>query len=217
MTVLFIRTDHDTATHYLYKLTEPLIVEAERRGYRVDRVEGEGKNFRNIDKRIKNGGYRFICFNGHGTDSAFHDNKMREFINMDLAYLLKGTVTFARACNTLKKLGYEAVKQGCEAFIGYRNSLWVVRYHNTECNPEKDPIATRIIGCSNTVVYELLKKKTVKEAVDESHTKSAKEIQELIYSKEPLFSPALAALLMNDESLGYLGNPDARINNPHSS
>jgi len=214
MTTLFIRTDHDTATHYLYKLTEPLILEAERRGYHVDCVEGEDKNFRNIDKRIKNGGYRLICFNGHGTDSAFQDNKMREFLNISSAYLLEGTVTFARACNTLKKLGHEAVKHGCDAFIGYRNKLWVVRYHNTECNPEKDPIATRIIGCSNTVVYELLKHKTVREAVEESHAHSTREIQELIYSKEPLFSPALAALLMNDESLGYHGNPDARINNP---
>ncbi|MFH1056044.1 MAG: hypothetical protein V1744_08135 [Candidatus Altiarchaeota archaeon] len=212
MTLLFIRTDHDTATHYLYKLTEPLIPEAESRGYRVDRVEGEDKNFKNIDKRIRNGKYQFIFFNGHGTDSAFHDNKRREFINMGSVNLLKGTVTFARACDSLKKLALEAVKHGCDAFIGYKNKLWVARYHNTECNPEKDPIATKIINCSNTVVRELLKQKTVEEAISESHKHSIREITEMIYSKEPLFSPTLAALLMNDESLGYHGNPNARLN-----
>jgi hypothetical protein len=214
MTILFICADHDTATHYLNKLTEPLMEDAEGRGYRVDRVKGKDENFRNIGKRINRGKYSLICFNGHGTDSAFHDNKRREFLNLSTAHLLKDTVTFARACNTLKRLGLKAVKQGCEAFIGYKSKLWVVRYHSSECNPEKDPIATKIIGCSNTVVHELLKQKTVKEAVEESHAHSAKEIRELIYSNEPLFSPALAALLMNDESLGFHGDPNTRIRQP---
>ena len=209
--ILLIRTKHDTQTNYLYAYTEPLIKEAEDKGFRVEKVEGTDINFKNIGKRLQSKQFKLILFNGHGSKTSLYNNRGEEFINLDSAHLFNKTITYARACDSLVELGEKAVKTGCHAYIGYKKKFWIAREHIHECNPEKDAVARKIIECSNTVATELLETKTVQEAVGKSHQHSAKTIMDLIYSKEPLASPALAALVANDDALDYKGNPNARI------
>lgn len=209
--MLVIRTKHDIQTTYLYAYTEPLIKEAEDRGIRVEKVEGDDVNFKNIDKRIKAKQFKLILFNGHGSKTSLYNNHGEEFINLSSAHLFSRTVTFARACDSLIILGVEAVKKGCYSFIGYKKKFWIARQNTYECNPEKDAVAKGIIECSNVVIKELLKGKTVAEAVDKSHQHSEKTVMEMIYSKEPLASPALSALIANDSALDYEGDSNARI------
>lgn len=210
--MIIIRTNHhDIATSYLYYYTESLIKEAEQRGFNVIEMEQEKITEDIIRKRIKNKMPTFIFFNGHGSSTCFYDNEGNEFININSADVFKTTVTYARSCNCLNKLGKEAVKKGCYAFIGYKKPFWIARSHKHECQPLKDNIAEPILESSNTVVKQLLKGHSVDEAVKKSHETAEDYILKLIYSKEPLASASLQALVSNDGALDYEGEASARI------
>lgn len=210
--MIVIRTKHDTPTKYLFVWTESIISEAEQKGFDVYKIEGPKVNFKNFEKRIKKIKPSFVFFNGHGTKSSFWDNNKEELINLESSHLLKGTVTYARACSGLIELGADAVKEGCRAFIGYKKRFWIPRWHKTTCRPLKDLAAKPVLECSNLVASQLLRRKTVKEAIEKSHEQTDKEIVDLIYSQEPFASAALAALIHNDSALDFEGKPSARIN-----
>jgi len=209
--MIFIRTNHDIATSYLYSYTEPLIKEAEQRGFNVIKMEREEITEDILRKRIKNQKPTFIFFNGHGNSTSLYGNKGNEFINLNSADVFKTTVSYARSCNCLNKLGKEAVKKGCSAFIGYKKPFWIARSHKRECQPLKDNVAEPILESSNTIVKQLLKGHSVDEAIKKSHETAADYILKLIYSKEPLASASLQALVSNDGALDYEGEAYARI------
>jgi len=209
--MIIIRTNHDTQTSYLFEWSTPTIGEAETRGFTVDKVEGEDITEENLRGRIKNRQPSLIFFNGHGSKRSLINNHQEEFINLDSADVFKDTITFARACECLVELGPEAVGKGCSAFIGYKRKFWVARQHKWECSPLRDPVAKPILEGSNVIIKELLKGKTVNDAVEKSHEHAARSITELIYSKEPLASPSLQAIVANDSALDFEGEASARV------
>ncbi|MEK6921211.1 MAG: hypothetical protein AABX82_04970 [Nanoarchaeota archaeon] len=208
--MLVIRTKHDIPTNYLYYYTEEIIEKAERRGFKVKIIEDqlEEKTLRKVIKKLKP---RFIFFNGHGSSRALFNEKQEEFITTAASNLFQNTVTFARACSCLLELGGSAVSNGCNAFIGYNHPFWIARNHKSECHPLRDPVARPILEVSNAIAEELLKGRTVQEAVEKSHAKAADHILDLLFSKEPLASASLQALVANDTALDFKGNEDETI------
>ncbi len=208
--MIVIRTKHDLPTTYLYYYTEELIEKAQEKGFKVKVVEQklEERGLRKIIKKTKP---HFIFFNGHGNNTALFNEEYGEFIGVNSSDVFQETVTFARACNCLQELGESAVSHGCYAFVGYKQSFWIARNHKNECHPLRDPVAKPILEASNSIVEELLKGKTVQEAVDKSHTKAVDTILDLLFSKEPLASASLQALVANDAALDFKGNPNATI------
>lgn len=209
--MIVIRTKHDLATEYTYAWTEPIIKDAEKRGFSVTKVEGNDTNFNNFEKRIKKKKPKFVFFNGHGSENSLHDNKGDHLIDLKSSYLLKNTITFARSCNSLLGLGKKAVEEGCNAFIGYKKKFIIPRWHRVTCKPSQDKAAKPIFECSNLVAKELLKGKTVEIAVTRSHQKASDVVVDLIYSKEPFASPTLVALIHNDSALSFVGEESSRI------
>ncbi len=209
--MIIIRTNHDIQTTYLFKWSDAVIEEAKTRGFRVDKMEGNGISAETLRKRIKNRQPHLIFFNGHGSKSSIYDNQKKEFINLDSADIFRNTITFTRACMCLAELGPEAVENGCRAFIGYKRNFWIARQHEWECNPLKDPVAKPILEGSNVIMKELLKGRTVDEAVRKSHEHAERSIMELIYSKEPLASPSLQAIVANDGALDFEGDAHASV------
>ncbi len=210
--MIIIRTKHDLATEYTYVWTEPIIAEAEKRGFRVVLVEGSDVNLNHFSQRINKVKPKFVMFNGHGFSTSFYDNQKRELINLETSFLLKETITFARACDCLNELGVKTVQEGCHAFIGYRKKFMIPRWHFQTCRPLKDPAAKPVLECSNQVVLELLKNKEVKEAVDKSHEQAEKLMDDLVYSEDPFAPAVLQAIVYNDSALGFVGNPKAKFN-----
>ncbi len=208
--MLVIRTKHDIPTSYLFYYTEEMIEKAQEKGFKVKIVEQqlEEKVLRKIIKNLKP---TFIFFNGHGSSTALFNEKYQEFITVDSSDLFQKTVTFARACSCLQELGESAVSHGCNAFIGYKQPFWIARNHKSECHPLRDPVAKPILQVSNVIPEELLKGKTVQEAVEKSHAKAADYILDLLFSKEPLASASLQALVANDAALDFKGNSNATI------
>lgn len=210
--MIVIRANHDTQTNYLFLWSRYIIRKLKGLGFNVVKIEGPDINESTLRSRVKKHKPKFIFFNGHGSDDALYNNKKESFIDSKSSDIFKNTVVFTRACSCLTKLGNFAVKnEGCLAFIGYRKPFWLARDPKYECQPLKDKIVKPIIESSNVVIKELIKSKTVSEAVKKSHEKSADYILELIYSKEPLAGATLQALVVNDFSLDFEGDPSAKI------
>ena len=203
--MIIIRAKHDIITAYLYYYSEELIREAERKGFKVAKIEGMDISEATLRSRISNKQPRFIFFNGHGSNTALFNNKKEEFISKKSADVFNETVTYTVACSCLTGLGTEAINKGCKAFIGYRRPFWIARSHKYESRPLEDKVARPIIECSNIVVRSLIKGNTVIESIRKSHEKAADNIISLIYSKEPLASASLQALVANDGALDFEG------------
>lgn len=208
--MIVIRSDHDLQTGYLYPYTIP-IIEIAKIKYNVVIIENKDISETNLRKRIRTRRPSSIFFNGHGSSDAFYDINNNIFIGTKSADVFEGTITFARACDSLKILGKEAIKKGCIAFIGYKNKFFIARHHSRTCKPDKDPVARVGLECSNLVMVELLKGKNVKEAIEGSHNATSDKIVELVYSKEPWAGASLRALVYNDLSLGFEGDPEAKF------
>jgi len=208
---MIIRTNHDTQTSYLYHWSNQIIELAEKRNLNVVKIEGKDINEVVIRKRIKNKRPKFIFFNGHGNTISLFNNDKKPFLDIKSSDIFRKTITFARACDCLKELGKTAVEKGSKAFIGYKKKFWIARNHKYECRPLKDDTARPILECSNVVAEELIKGKTVEEAVKRSHEKSVDYILKLIYSNEPLAIASLQALVANDSALDFKGIPSATI------
>lgn len=209
--MIIIRTNHDVQTNYLYAWSESLIKEAELKGFNVAKMEGKDITEKVLRSRIQNRKPSFILFNGHGNAKSIFNNENKPFIDISSSDVFDKTVTFARACDCLKELGKNAVEKSCYAFIGYKNNFWIVRHHKYECIPLKDDVAKPILECSNTIVEELIKGKTVDQAIQKSHERSADYILKLIYSKEPLAIASLQAIVANDTALDFEGISSAKI------
>jgi len=208
--MILIRSNHDLQTSYLYSYTIPIIKIANNK-YKTIILENQDISEINLRKRIKASKPNFIFFNGHGSASALYDFKNKVFIDTKSADVFKGTITFARACDSLKILGKEAIEKGCLAFIGYKNKFFIARHHSKTCNPESDPVAKPVLECSNLIMIELLKGKNVGVAVEISHNATSDNILKLIYSKELWAGASLQALIYNDLSLGFEGNTEANF------
>ena len=116
--MLLIRTKHDIQTHYLFNACSPVIKVAETKGLNVIKVE-DNVTKENVSKRLAKIKPKFVFYNGHGTPTAFLNHNKEEVINLESAKLLKGTIVFARACDSVSVLGKKAVDEGCKAFVGY--------------------------------------------------------------------------------------------------
>ena len=208
--MIIIRTNHDIQTSYIYIWSEELINKAEKK-FKVTKIEGKDITENVIRSRIKNKNPSFIFFNGHGSTTSLFDNNKKPFIDINSSDIFKKTVTFTRACDCLKGLGKSAVKEGCKAFIGYKNKFWIARSHKYECRPLKDESAKPILECSNIIAEELIKGKTVDEAIKRSHEIAADYILKLVYSKEPLAVASLQAVIANDAALDFEGSSSATI------
>ncbi len=207
-----IRANHDISTFYLYCYSEELIKDAKNRGFNVAKIEGGEISELVIRSRIKNRKPKFIFFSGHGDDNSIFDNKGNIFISTNSADVFKGTITYTIACSCLNRLGFNAIKKGCHAFIGYNKPFWIARDQNYASRPLDDETARPIIECSNMVVKSLLKGNNVEESIRKSHEKAEDNIRKLIFSKEPLASAALYSLINNDEALSFEGEGSAKIN-----
>lgn len=209
--MIIIRSNHDIPTSYLYIYSEELIEEAEKKGFKVAKIEGDEISEATLRGRIKNRKPKFIFFSGHGSNNSLYDNQGKEFVDIGSADIFKDTVTYAIACSCLEGLGSAAIEEGCFSFIGYKKPFWIARDHKYETRPLEDNIAKPILECSNIVVKSLLKGNTVSESIRKSHEKAADNIIKLVYSKEPLAPASLQALVSNDEALSFKGESSAKI------
>ena len=207
--MILIRTDHDSATHYLYEACKPIIDEAKSKKIPLISVEGDAIQLDYIRKRIEKSNPKFIFFNGHGSESSICDNKKNELITEKEADIFSKTIVFARSCNCLRGLGREAVRRGCNAFIGYKRNFWISHLDGYMSRPMHDAAAKPVLETSNMVAISLMHGSSVRESLEKSRRKSQEHILELIYRNDPFMSATISALMSNLSALDYYGDEKA--------
>ncbi|MBI2144152.1 hypothetical protein HYU17_03310 [Candidatus Woesearchaeota archaeon] len=213
--MIVINTEQDIAATYMLKWTTQLIERAKKNRFNVVHIKSKQFNRQQIESRIAQHRPKFIFFNGHGTPDAMVDEDWSEVINTQNSHLLKKTVTFARACDCLSKLGADAVRKGCISFIGYKAPFWIPRLNEMETRALQDRVAGPVLENSNIIAEELIDGGTVESAVEKAHKHAAKTVSKLMYSpqyaNDPFIHSTVHALLYNDVVLGYAGDGSSTI------
>ncbi len=210
--MLLVRNRYDQITFYMHEWSVPVKELAERKGIKVDCVDGPRAVKQEIISRIKKLKPDFVFLNGHGDNKTFYGYDDNPAIEISDASMLADRIVFARSCNCAQKLGKSAVeKHECKSFIGYEYEFFNVRQTEAEITPRQDNVSRPIWEVSNAVPISLVKGATVDEAVEASHKMATREISKLIFSTELGALEVLKAILANDDGLTYHGDGGARI------
>ncbi len=177
--LLITRPEHDLTTRYLSKWSEEVIGEAEKKHVAVIDLHGEKANrvrfIGTLDKKESD----FVFLNGHGNAEivAGHDD----------APLLTGSdsgvndkIIYARACQSAKQLGPQAVENGAKAYIGYDEDFVFMYEMDQVHRPQHDTTARLFLEPSNEIPISILKGHSVEEAEKRSKGKFSENIRTLL-------------------------------------
>lgn len=207
--LLLTRARHDIGNQYLFAYSEEILNEAEGLGWKTDRAEDEKNSKQEVESRLNKTNPDFVFFNGHGSEESIYGHMNEKLIDTGSASILSGKIVFARSCSALKKLGKEAVKEGCKAFVGYKGEFLIPRLNAYESRPKQDPVAKPVLEVSNFVGKLILKGDKVQIAVDAAQRKAADLILKMLTSEEPYHAATFRALYQNYSTLSFEGNPEA--------
>lgn len=206
---LFIAlTDHDPGNSYLRAYSQEIIAEAENRNWHVEKAEGKDNNPETVRSRLANKP-SLVVLNGHGDENEVLGYKNEVILSTSDVGLLKGSVSFIRACGCLNGFGKQAAKKGARAVASYRGDFWISRVNEYGAKPLQDPSAKPVLEASNVVALKLLKGASVAEAVSASKRKANEAILGMLTREEPYDSPALKALISNNRLLDFEGEGTA--------
>ncbi|MEK7613102.1 MAG: hypothetical protein AAB449_03095 [Patescibacteria group bacterium] len=181
MTVLITRPKHDLITRYLCVWSEEILAIARAHYITVYDLEGEKANRKNLESYIKNRPPSFVFLNGHGNAEVVtgHDNEPLVDINSRLPEV----IVYARSCDAGQVLGSALIKNGTQAFIGYRRKFICGYTPEKMWKPLEDPIARLFLVPSNLIVSTLLKGHSVQDAHARSKEEMYKNFKKMISSK----------------------------------
>lgn len=209
--LLLTRSRHDLVNQYLYTYSEDIIHEADNYGWKVEKAEDENNVKEEIISRIAKNKPNFILFNGHGNDDTLFGYNNKKIMDIESAHHLVKTIVFARSCCALKLLGKEAVKRGCDAFVGYNGLFLLPRIFEYNTKPLENPAAKPVLEVSNLVGKKILKGDSVQDAVKAAKGKACELMLKTLISDEPYSGALFRALYQNDSILSFEGDSSARV------
>lgn len=166
--LLVTRPEHDPATRYLARWSEPVLEEARKKGVRVVDLHKKKASPNRVRGILEKRSPRLVFFNGHGSDEvvAGHDNEV--ILGEGDKEAVEGKILFARACKSAKKLGPASIANGAVAYIGYEEDFVFSLNENKVSRPLEDRTAGLFLEPSNHVVIALLKGHSAGEANERS-------------------------------------------------
>lgn len=211
--MLITRPNHDITTNYLYIWSDFIIDCAEKLKKDIVDLVGERANQNEFVSIVKKVNPRFLFLNGHGDEETVTGFNNEPLVKLsENSELLYKKVVYARACSSAKKLGKEAVKKGCEAYLGYDEDFVFMVDDESVLKPMTDKIAEKFLRPSNQVALSLVKGSTAGEADEKSKEAFKKNIQQLMLSTTPNWQKDLIPYLLWDYNHQVcLGNRAARI------
>jgi len=155
---------------------------------------------------------QLVVLNGHGSETELAGQDNGPLLDLTNAHALKGTVTYARSCNSAHTLGPATVVQGAKAYIGYLQPFYMGYNRDKVIHPLEDEVAALFLEPSNHVVTSLLKGHPAGDASARSKTLSMKTIQRLT-SSDALPEDHLYAKLMWFNMINQIchGDPSATV------
>ena len=176
-------------------------------------LEGKDANKQKVESYLKKQNPRLLLFHGHGDNKTIFGFKDEILIEMnDNDFLLKDKIVYSLTCDSAKELGINAVKNGTEAFIGYKAPFVIFTDTQREANPAKDHIAESFLSPATKISISLLNGKTAQEALNRSKEDFKKELRRFITGSAIDGADRIAAALLWDmTNQVVLGNKEARI------
>lgn len=164
--IIVTRPNYDITTNYLFHWTQPIISFSINRQVRVYDLHGSKAARANLESYRSKRQSQIICLNGHGSANSVAGQDEEVLIDSSDKHLsiYKGTIIYARSCQSASKLGSTMVKKGTSAYIGYKNDFIFFRDNNYLTRPLRDPTAKYFLEPSNLIMTTLIKGHTVKEA-----------------------------------------------------
>lgn len=183
MSFLITRPRYELVTHYFYYWSEDIVKEAKKRLSGVIDLK-RGKACRKlVESYLEKQKPEIVIFNGHGNDTCIAGNDEEPLIESGKnSYLLKGKVVYMRSCDSGKTLGPQAIKEGCKAFIGYRELFRFWTDKASVNDPLNDDYAKPFFETSNQVPLSLIKGRTAREAHEDSMIEYRRIIGNLLTS-----------------------------------
>ncbi len=211
--LLLTRPNHDQITTYCYYWSEYVVNIANKKGIKVFDLKGNKALRRNFESYIKAHNPLLIFMNGHGSTSKVcgHDNEpLLDLKNCNSCS--RNAIFYVRSCDAGALLGYELIKNGAKAFIGYKNSFYHLNSKDKRTLPLTDPISKLFLEPSNLVPISILIGNSVKEAYIKSQDAMKKNFFYAISSKATQEEHDAAQFIwMNYSSQVIFGDGNARL------
>lgn len=181
--LLVTRPNYDSATHYLYHWTEPVINEAKKKQIPVYDLK-DAKAKRSIFLSfLKSKCPGLIFLNGHGNATCVAGQNDEVILDKTVhASVLSDSIVYARSCDSGKILGNMLVQRGVLAFIGYVRKFIVGTTRSKITKPLEDPLAKLFLEPSNLIPTTILKGHTAGEADRRSKAAMLKNFQKMVSS-----------------------------------
>jgi hypothetical protein len=211
--MLVTRPNHDVTTNYLYLWSRAVIDCAKKFNKTIIDLVGKRANNKEFNSIVKKTNPDLLFLNGHGDEETItgFDNEPLISLSENIE-ILKGKIIFARSCKSAKKLGKEAVKNGCKAYLGYDDDFVFMADDDFILRPLMDKIAEMFLKPSNQVVISMIKGNTAGEADIKSKELFKKNAQRLMTSTAPKDQKDLIPYLLWDYNHQVcLGDTKAKI------
>lgn len=185
MRVLLTSPESDELTHYLRVWTDEVLRECKNKNNKYFHLKRSRVTRKNVSSILGKRGVDLALFCGHGEDDQVYGNDENEVIlDKRNAWLLKGKTAYAFSCRSAKRLGKEAVKNGANAYIGYKEDfIAFMDDANGMSKPLEDEIASLFLRPAFAVSKALLSEKSPDEAVSLARKEFDKSISMAINSE----------------------------------
>lgn len=211
--VVITQPDFDRATRYISLWSKEVEEFSISRGNKTIILKGKRANRREFESVVSKIQPHLIMLNGHGNDNEVmgQDNEVLLAEN-DNEIIIKGKIVYALSCSAAKSLGYECVKKGTKAFIGYSEDYIFLHTHPKMSRPREDKRASLFFKPSNLIPISLLKGNNVKDSYVGSKNLLRKTIIDLLHSE--VYNEdriCLRYLVWNYSNLTLIGDKNATL------
>ena len=212
-TLLITRPNYDLGTNFLYFWSLAVIEKAKEQGFKILDLSGKKANKKSFSSYIKKHKPFLVFINGHGSSDTVtgHNNEPLIEVNKNDS-VLKNKVIYARSCDSAQKLGFESIKKGCLAFLGYKKKFFLVHSKKSVSRPFQDKLAGLFLLPSNLLVISILKGNTAENSFERSQKAMSQNLSFMLSTKASVLERDAALYLYSNKiNQVLLGDPKVKI------
>lgn len=211
--MLITLPDSDLTTFYISAWSEPIIELARKNGIKPTPLRGKNVTSWSVEQNIDSKNPNFLAFNGHGSEVSICGQDDKPLITLGSnEHLLDSRIVHALSCSCAKELGR---RSKAKAFIGYDDWFWLYFDGNKTAKPLEDSKVKPIMESALEAPKQIVKRKTVQEAYEESQKMYQKNIDELTISSSKHTAEEIQVILpfldWNKKCQKLYGDPNAKI------
>ena len=211
--VLFLRPAYEIATDYLSSWFGYGIAEAEKMGYRVIDLQGDGATYDNLVDALNTYKFSALFLGGHGSANIFTGQDGQTiFQACTNDQVLSGNIAYYLSCFVGIELGPSNVKKGLVSFLGYNVDFRFMVDNSYAI--DKDPFAEPFRDIVVEVIVRILRGESMQNVWLGGIAKCDELIAKVHDRPEPQWSDVISFLEHDKNGFVALGNKEAYVLSP---